>query len=173
MYKNRKQTIILLLGIVFGMLLVNTLTSCKKESIKPGNYDLVKPNQQINNVDYIDGGTMPNTNGVKKNELNGTKWVLTYLQIGLSTPPLPIDTLKFVNNNTYVINSGTARTYSLYNNVGTSSKTLILNNHYPFGSGNYAGEIANTFASDGVILNTEFINTNTKTIKIIASFKKI
>lgn len=123
---------------------------------------------------YVNGGVLPNwsTNG-KKNELVGTKWVLTYLQIGFSNPPLPIDTIYFVDNLNYTINGGAIRSYKLYVGVSTSSKTLTLNNHYPFGSGNYSGEVSSTFVLDGVILNSEFHNLNTPTTTIRASFKKI
>lgn len=172
-----KKNIALLLGILFGFLLASLFTSCKKEEITLGNYTLGNQPSNTNNwqTQYSNGGVVPNWGGSGSvpNEVVGTRWVLTYLQVGLATPPLPVDTIYFVDNVNYTINSGSYRTYQLSNGVTTSSKTLTLNYHFPFGSGNYSGEVAPTFVSDGVILNCEFHNTNTTTTTVRASFLKI
>lgn len=149
-------------------------SSCTKEPI--GHYELADPIVDTSHWqnDYSNGGDLPTWGtGGQDNELVGTTWVLTYLQIGFSIPPLPIDTVRFLTNTNYTINSGSVRTYQLTNNVTLSSKTLTLNYHYPFGSGNYSGEVASTFVSDGVILNCEFLNINSTTTTVRASFQKI
>ena len=149
--------------------------SCKKEEITPGNYQTTQPVTETTNWQdqYGNGGTVPTWTNSDTNEIIGTTWVLTFLQIGFSTPPLPIDTIRFINTTTYTINGGTPKPYTLTTGVGVNSKSLTLNYHYPFGSGNYVGEVASSFVSDGVILNCEFTNTNTTTTTIKASFIKL
>ena len=163
------------LGFIF--LLSVILVSCSKEDMTPGSYKPSQPPAQDTTSwqsTYEDAGTLPNWgSGSQTNELVGTTWVLTHLQIGLTTQPLPIDTIRFVNNIYYTINSGSVRTYQLSSGVATSSKSLTLNFHYPFGSGNYKGEVSPTFVSDGVIYNCEFYNTNTSTMMVRASFIKL
>jgi len=152
------------------------LISCQKEEITPGNYHLGQQTIDTTTWKYVynNGGVVPSWgNTSDSNELIGTRWVLTYLQIGFSTPPLPPDTLNFISVSKYTINDGSERPYQLSNNVATNSKTLTLYFHYPFGSGNYAGQVASTFVSDGVILNCEFKNINTPTTVVRASFSKI
>jgi hypothetical protein len=150
--------------------------SCK-DDIKPGNYTLGQPSTDTTTWQwqYTYSGVLPNWgSGSINNELVGTKWVLTYLQIGFSTPPLPIDTIRFVSNVNYTINNdGITRTYQLSNGLIVSSKTLTLNNHYPFGSGNYSGQVSSTFVTEGVILNCEFVNINTTTTTVRASFLRL
>jgi hypothetical protein len=161
----------------FIFLLSVILVSCSKEDMTPGSYKPSQPPPQDTTSwqsTYEDAGTIPNWgSGSQTNELVGTTWVLTNLQIGLTTQPLPIDTIRFVNNIYYTINSGSVRTYQLSSGVATSSKSLTLNFHYPFGSGNYKGEVSPTFVSDGVIYNCEFYNTNTSTMMVRASFIKL
>ena len=151
--------------------------SCKKEAITPGNYKVVPTQQDTSHwqSQYSSGGVLPNWGGGSNvnNEVYGTKWVLTYLQVGFSSPPLPIDTILFVNNTHYTINSGAVKPYTLTSGVGVSSKSLTLYYHYPFGSGHYSGQVSSSFVSDGVILNCEFVNINTSTTKVRASFNKI
>ena len=165
-----------LMLLVISILIIFLGVSCRKNTITPGNY-IAKPELKDTTrwqTNYTNGGVIPTTNlSTTPNEFVNTKWVLTYLQIGFSTPPLPVDTVFFIDNNHYTINSGSYRTYQLYSGVTLSSKTLLLNYHYPFGSGNYSGQVASTFVTDGVILNTEFVNTNSLTIKVKASFLKI
>jgi len=173
--KPETKQIIRIIFAIISIILIMLLYSCEKEPIVPGSY-VAKPEKQdsIIPIEYIDGGTLPNFgNNLTPNEISGSRWVLTFLQIGFSTPPLPIDTVYFVDNTHYTINSGSNRTYQFYSGVSTSSKTLTLNYHYPFGSGNYTGQIAPTFMTDSLILNTEFTNTNTSTITVKASFKRI
>jgi len=171
------KTVSTLFAVLFGVLVMTGFASCKKEVITPGNYILGQPSVDTTNWQslYGDSGTVPtwSNNSSTPNELVGTKWVLTYLQIGFSTPPLSVDTIYFVNNTEYTINTGAVRTYQLSVGVTLSSKSLTLNYHYPFGSGNYTGEVASTFVSDGVILNTEFLNTNSSTTTVRASFLKL
>ena len=159
--------------LIFGLL----LTSCKKDTITPGNYQAgTQPTNPPSNWQsgYGNGGVLPPWgNTTSNNEVVGTTWVLTYLKIGFATPPLPADTIRFTTNTSYTINGGAVRSYQLSSGVTLSSKTLTQNYHYPFGSGNYAGEVATTFVADGVILNCQFKNINSTTENIFASFKKI
>ncbi len=158
------------------LLFIISLISCSKEPITPGNYTISEEYLDTSSwqTGYKSGGVLPIwTDSLDSNELVGTRWVLTYLQVGFSNPPLPIDTVYFINNVKYTINSGSQRTYQLSSGITTSSKTLVLNYHYPFGSGNYVGQVASTFVSDGVILNCEFKNTNTTTTVVRASFSKL
>lgn len=159
---------------LFGLIML--FASCKKDEITPGNYKTSPPPVDTSHWQnqYGNGGTLPTwTSGSDTNVAVGTTWVLTYLQVGFSTPPLPIDTIRFINNNSYTINGGSVRPYTLTAGVATSSKSLTLNYHFPFGSGNYVGQVATTFVTDGVILNCEFVNTNTTTTTVRASFSKI
>jgi len=177
MVRNKmSKTFVALLLTMLLLITLFSIYSCKKE-VTPGNYTLGQPTTDTTTWQwqYTYGGVLPNWgSGSLTNELVGTKWVLTYLQIGFSTPPLPIDTIRFVNNVNYTINNdGITRTYQLYNGVTVSSKTLVLNNHYPFGSGNYSGQVSSTFVAEGIILNCEFVNTNTTTTTVRASFLKL
>lgn len=167
------KSITFLIGII---LLGSLFTSCKKDNITPGNYKTVTPPIDTTHwqTQYSNGGTVPTWNaGGDTNVAVGTTWVLTYLQVGFSTPPLPIDTIRFISNTSYTINNGGAKPYTLTAGVATSSKALTLNYHYPFGSGNYVGQVSSTFVTDGVILNCEFVNTNTTTTTVRASFTKL
>ena len=173
MRPEEKQIIRILFAILTVILLL-LLSSCEKEPLVAGSYtptpallDTIKP------IPFVNGGTIPTFSGPTSNEAVGSRWVLTFLQLGFSIPPLPVDTIFFVDNTHYTINNGSNRTYQLYSGVTTSSKTLVLNYHYPFGSGNYTGQIASTFMMDSLILNTEFTNTNTTTTIVKASFRRI
>ncbi len=152
--------------IVYSALAI-LLFSCKKEPITPGNYTTTAPLPDTSHWQnqYGNGGTLPTWgNGNSNNELVGTKWVLTNLQTGFSTM-LPIDTIRFISNTYYTINSGAVKTYQFSSGVASNSKTLTLNYHFPFGSGNYSGEVASTFVTDSVMNNVEFKNIqNTATI---------
>jgi hypothetical protein len=151
---------------------VSLFSSCKKSEITPGNYKTVTPvDCTPTEPNYANGGTTP-TNTPTNNQAIGTKWVLTYFKSGFSTPPLPSDTIRFIDNTYYTINSGAVKKYTLTSGVTLSSLSLTLDYHYPFGSGNYTGEISSTFVTDGVMYNIVFINTNSTTPNITAVFKK-
>lgn len=149
--------------------------SCKKDAITPGNYTTTPAPQDTSHWQnqYSNGGTLPNwSNGNNNNELVGTTWVLTNLQTNFSTV-LPIDTVRFIDNTYYTINGGAVKTYQLSVGVASNSKTLVLNFHYPFGSGNYAGEVASTFVTDSVMNNVEFENTQNALTTVRAWFVRI
>ncbi len=98
--------------------------SCKKEPIEP----IV--------------GVTPNININTNNEIIGSKWLLKQFRntayIG-STPCR--DTITFVSNVEYRINSGSLRTYNLSPIVGSTNKSLQLNFFTPFGGSNYSGQL--------------------------------
>jgi hypothetical protein len=160
---------------IFSTLVVAFFGSCKKETITPGNYVISQPKPDSSNWQnqFNNGGTVPTWGTGNNNPAVGTTWVLTYMKVGFTTPPLPADTIRFIDNTNYTINGGANRPYQLTNGVSLSSLTLTLNYHYPFGSGNYTAEIATTFVTDAVILNAQFRNINSTTTMVLASFRKI
>ena len=153
------------------------LASCSKMNITPGNYTMLPPSKDTSNWQnsYVNGGNINNTNW-NGNQNNGpwigTTWVLTYFKPLGAFPPLPIDTIMFIDNQNYTINNGAVRLYNITSGV-LSSYNITLYNHFPFGSGNYSAQISNTFVSDGVILNANFNDINSTTRGITASFRKL
>ncbi len=166
-----KKLFLPIIYIILGFLIY----SCKKDTITPGNYGQPIP-PPIDTThwqnQYTNGGTTPNFGSNITTELVGTIWVLTKLQTGFSSS-LPIDTVRFIDNTNYTINGGAVKPYQLTSGVASNSKTLTLNYHYPFGSGNYAGEVAGTFVTDSVIDNVEFKNIQTTSTTVRAWFKRI
>ena len=151
------------------------LLSCKKDAITPGNYTTTPatPDTSHWQNQYTSGGTLPTwTTGITNNELVGTTWVLTNLQTSFSSV-LPIDTVRFIDNTYYTINSGAVKTYQLSSGVASNSKTLTLNFHFPFGSGNYSGEVASTFVTDKAMNNVEFKNIQTTSTTVRAWFIRL
>jgi len=158
-------------GFLFIVLFV---ISCKKKQITPGNYSESTPQETTTNwqSQYSNGGTLPNWNNNSDSELKNTKWVLTKMVSGFSTS-YPNDTIEFVTNTQYSINSGSLRNYVLTSSVASTNKTLSLYYFYPFGGSHYSGEVGQTFVSDGVMDNIEFKNIQNTTSKIRAWFVKI
>jgi len=100
--------------------------------------------------------------------LYNTRWIINKYSNGLvyTNPTVP-DTLTFLNDGTYKINSSTnsSRTYSITTVVGSVYMNLNLNNCYSIGGSSYTISVSNTFVSDGVIngaqYNDNFGNNNT------------
>ena len=157
----------ILLGIVF--------TSCEKDPITPGNYTNSRPKQDTLHWQnqYNNGGTLPNWNSGSPtiNELIGTSWILTKVISGFASST-PNDTIKFVDNTNYTINSGAVKPYQLTASVASTNKTLSLYYFYPFGGSHYSGEVGETFVVDGVINMCEFKNIQNTTTTIKAWFIK-
>lgn len=156
--------------------LIILLFACKKDAITPGNYTTTPAQQDTSHWQnqYGNGGTLPSwgSGNSTNNELVGTRWVLTNLQTSFSSV-LPIDTVRFIDNTYYTINSGAVKTYQFSSGVASNSKTLTLNYHFPFGSGNYSGEVASTFVTDSVINNVEFTNIQNTSTTVRAWFVRI
>ena len=145
--------------------------------MKPGSYkppELEKPDTSTWVWQYADSGVLPDWgSATKPNELQGTTWVLKKFVTEFATIE-PNDTIRFVNNRYYTINSGAVIPYSLsFMNIVTSSKTLTLYYFYPFGSGHYSGQINPNFLRDAELNNIEFKNIETSSIGIKAWLIKI
>jgi hypothetical protein len=87
--------------------------------------------------------------------LNGTKWVVTRYNNGLSGNVYPNDTLEFISNTYYTINGSSQRAYTLNGVAGNNMKSLTLYSFTTLG-GDYSGQVLGTFIDDWVINNSEF-----------------
>lgn len=129
---------------------------------------------------YADGG-VAHTNINQDDEfysspLNGTTWVLTYLNKGFVTE-YPNDTIKF-NNLFYSINgkeNTDSYVYRLTRIMDLGNPyNLVLYGFSPFGdNGIWSANIINTFIADSVINLTEFSNSSDGVSKIKATFVRI
>jgi hypothetical protein len=143
------------------------------EEITPGNYEQGQPIiEEIIPIQYTNGGTTPFTGEILNNELFNTTWVLTKIVTGFSTT-FPNDTIKFVSNNSYTLNNGANRPYTLSPGVLSTNKTLVLSFFQPFGGSHYTGEVGYYFVTDGEISQAEFNNLQNTTPSILAWFEKI
>jgi hypothetical protein len=115
---------------------------------------------------YTYGGTVSNT--ATASGLNGTKWVVTRYDEGM-TPYYPNDTLLF-STNTYTINSGSPRNYTLGGVFGNNMSNLTLYSCTTLG-GDFSGNVPNTFIGDYQINASNFVdlfNTNiSKTVWMV------
>jgi hypothetical protein len=102
---------------------------------------------------YVYQGVFSNGSSTQ-NDIVGTKWVVTKFYDGFSNN-YPNDTLYFVNNTQYTINSGTPKSYNLTTGLGSNMTTLNLYGFYTIG-GDYSGMVPNTFVSDGQINSVSF-----------------
>ena len=94
--------------------------------------------------------------------LSGTNWVITKYVSGFSTT-FPNDTLKFISNNQYRINSGGIKPYQLTAGIGVSNKTLTLYYMTTFGGSHYSAQVGYDFISEGQINNAQFHNIENST----------
>jgi hypothetical protein len=93
---------------------------------------------------------------VTQNEkLVDTKWVITRYDTQNNTTVNPNDTLHFTDTDSYTINGGTERDYTLGIVMNEDKHTLTLYDCTTFG-GTYTGRVLSTFVDDGEINNTEF-----------------
>jgi len=147
-------------------------SSCKKDNIEPTSPKKTDTtNNKTNWYDnYVDGGVIPNNTNV--NPIVGTKWILTKVMINYSIS-YPNDTIEFVSSTQYKVNSGSVRTYSLYNITGSTNKCLTLNYFSSFGGSCYSLTVGCYFISDGFINNAEATDLYNSSIHIIAWFQKI
>lgn len=145
-------------------------TSCFKEEAVTPNTPAQTP--QTNWYDaYVDGGTLPNN--TYSNPLVGTKWVITKFLSGGFAMQYPNDTVSFITNTTYTLNSGSPRTYYLSGITGSTNKSLTLNFLSTFGGSNYVGVVGAYFIADGFINNAEFTDMQNSTMKIKAWLVKL
>lgn len=120
---------------------------------------------------YQNGGTVPTT-GNQTNVISGTRWVLTKYVTAFATE-YPNDTIDFIDNTHYILNTNAERTYQLSSIPSSTNYDLQLNYFYPFGGSHYSAEVGYYFVDDGEINNAEFrdIQNSSKTIR--AWFEKI
>ena len=89
------------------------------------------------------------------NILKNTTWVITRYDTKNNTSVFPDDTLYFINTDSYTINGGIERRYTLGIVMNSNDKALTLYDHTTFG-GTYTGRILSTVVEDGEINNSEF-----------------
>jgi len=115
---------------------------------------------------YVYNGVWQNTTPTT-NTLNGTQWVVTRYNNGLSGNVYPNDTLDFISNTQYTINGGSIRNYNLANVIGNNNKSLSLYSFTTLG-GDYSGQVIGTFIDDWTVNNTQMTDmfnvNNTVTI---------
>jgi hypothetical protein len=99
--------------------------------------------------------TKQDVNITQNEKLVDTKWVITRYDTQNNTTVNPNDTLHFTDTDSYTINSGTERNYTLGIVMYENRYTLTLYDCTVFG-GTYTGRVLNTFVDDGEISNSEF-----------------
>ena len=167
LYKNGA----FLLGVLVTLLFF--ITSCQKETPKPTK---TKTKDSTVYVDpYTNGGVLPDWTGgnVDNNELVGTTWVLTKIINGFGTTIMH-DTLHFVTNNKYYVNSDTTNSssytlYSAQNTMSLTFKPLIPVNHIMCGT----NELGIGFASGSQIIGVQFKDTYNTSNTFKAWFTKL
>ena len=88
-------------------------------------------------------------------KLVDTKWIITRYDTQNNTTVNPNDTLHFTDTDSYTINGGGERSYTLGIVMNENKQTLTLYDCTTFG-GTYTGRVLSTFVDDGEINNTEF-----------------
>lgn len=163
---NKRVSLVVLALIGIALL----LSSCKKEDYTP--YEIVEETQDTTHWQdgYTNGGTL--TGGSYSNPLIGTKWVLTKYVSAFATE-YPNDTIEFISNNTYKLNGGGDRPYTLSNIPSSTNYDLTLNYFSPFGGSHYSGNVGYYFVDDGEINNIEFTNIQNTSMTIRAWFEKM
>lgn len=155
-------------------LILMFLTSCYKETYPkyvsgPEPVDTSKWENEYQNL-----GTLPNpsTPVITHNVIYNTKWVLIKYITGFGTQQ-PNDTITFVSDTHYKINSQTTEhQYTINSLVGSTNYSLMLNFFSPFGGSHYSGQVGQNFVDDGVMNNVIFTDFYGNA-KIKAWFKKI
>ena len=159
------------------MFILGIIWSC--EPITPGNYSSEYVPEEVVKYTptegYTPSGTLPTVVASNNSDLVGTKWVLTRTSIPYTGVKRPNDTIEFRTKNKYYLNSGNAaRGYTMVSDINRTTKTLTLYYFYPFGGGQYSGQLNGMFVVDRVINNAEFRNIEDPTDKeIIADFIRI
>lgn len=170
--------VIMVIGII---LLLFLLASCKKETITPGNYGVTSPEPDTSHWQngYTNGGSTPTwTNSTTNNSLYGTNWVLIDIAINYGVnPPVNNDTIHFIDNTHYKINSDTTKyNYNFYSTMGNA--TLTFNSFIPINGLNLTcnnignNAFTNVPVNHTVILMLKDLFSNPTTI-YTSTFKKI
>ena len=105
------------------------------------------------NYGYVYSGVW-STPSVSNETLEGTKWVVTRYLNSFGNV-YPNDTLDFISQTKYTINSGSQKSYSLSGVAGNNMRSLSLYSFTTLG-GDYSGQVIGSFITDGVINNSQF-----------------
>jgi hypothetical protein len=163
-----------MLRINIFIVLICLFVSCKKETSVPTTV-ATTPTTPKWQDEYPNNGILPDwtisTNN--KNELVGTKWVLTKIINGFGTT-IMYDTLNFVSNTKYYVGSDTSNSalYTLYssqNNMTLTFKPLISVNYLHCST----DQLGVGFGSGNQIIGVEFVNLYDSNTKFKAWFTKI
>jgi len=156
-----KKRLIAIISTIIGFLIGGLLTSCKKEPITPGNYKAPVPPQEDTSHwqnQYTNNGTTPNwDNGNDNNDLLGTNWVVIEVVAGYPTlHTYPNDTIHFIDNNHYSVNSDTTKfIYNFYPTQGNS--TISFYSFRPINSLNLTSNNIGANAFNGLSSGQEVI----------------
>jgi hypothetical protein len=167
--------IFIIMNKLIKLSLLLLLVSCKK--LETGNKFVLDVPKKDTVTDwryaYVDNGKLTNTPTEVRNILYGTTWVLTKYVKDFATE-YPNDTIHFINNNQYLINSETyIRKYSINGVNGTSNNNLNLYFFSPFGGSHYSGYVGYTILVDNEMNAIEFSDSENKNTNIKAWFIKI
>ncbi len=164
------------MGKIFILILTSSLflTSCKKNF---GYYQEGTPTADTTitktNSGYVDGGVLDNGNNTPTpNGFSGTKWIVLKYNNGFANT-YPNDTIYFISNSEYHLNSFGIRTYNVSDIAGSTNKSLSMNFFSTLGGSNYSAQIGAYFASDGVINNAEFLDYQDNSKKYKVWLKKL
>lgn len=173
--KNRIKTLTLILIIIFCLLQI----CCEKGEITPGSYTPTPTPEKIDSVEtipFVDGGTIPTfpSGFQQNNELVGTSWVLTEVKIDFGTSTMMDDTLHFLSNGWYYVNSDSTYKaryllYNVQNNVTLTFQPFIPMNYIMCST----NELGDDFVSGGQIIGVNFVNQYNTVSSFKAWFTKI
>jgi hypothetical protein len=155
-----------ILGVLITWALCLLLSSCVKNEnpkyvILPDKVDTTKWEDE-----YVNAGTIP-TIGNTNNGLYGTDWKIVKYVTAFATE-YPNDTIHFINNTQYRLNSQTVSyKYVLTTVTGSTNYSLTLYYFSPFGGSHYGAQIGHNYATDGVMNNIIFNDLyNSVTLKV-------
>jgi len=158
-----------LMLVLLSLIIAILAMSCQKDEIT-SPYGQVPEEVPVDTTTWTDGGTITTGNDTL-NDLIGTTWVLTKYVTAFAVET-PYDTIRFISNNEYTLNSGTARAYRLSNIPLSTNKELSLYFFVPFGGSHYSGQVGKYFIDDGIISNVEFTDIQNTSMTIQAWFQK-
>ena len=160
--------------LLYILVIALAFTSCEKDKDEFGSYTeepINSYNYKYDSTIYVDAGTLP-TVGAATNDLVGTTWILDKYVTAFATE-YPNDTIAFVTNDTYTINGGSIRTYTLSSIPQSTNYDLSLYYFFPFGGSNYSANVGGMFVDDWTIDAAEFHNIQNTTSTLRAFFTRI
>jgi hypothetical protein len=149
------------------------ILSCKKEPVEP----VVQQQDMVDSLDneYEYGGVYQNGTGADVLTLSGTEWVLEKVVFKPATTyEYPKDTVRFISDSEYTINSDTLkRKYVLSPVMGSTNYSLSLYFFEPFGGSLYGGQIGAYSIQSGQLSNVEFDDLQDDSKYVTAWFVKL